>query len=191
MLNLGIYKHCKKKIWNKIQSLLFNIIQGGESSFLGEREREVFVSNLDGFSSDVLLVLQVEVLQPFTVLVLAVQLHPLGSGELVKLLLLVLHLLVSLPQFEVGPAGGHLIYWLANVVNLSLVYTGGKRKSVIFLSRTISDGHQPDAGVGNLFIADVAGLLQFLVDTLDVLVQVGDGESLPTVRALRALIVVN
>ena len=123
MLNLGIYKHCKKKIWNKIQSLLFNIIQGGESSFLGEREREVFVSNLDGFSSDVLLVLQVEVLQPFTVLVLAVQLHPLGSGELVKLLLLVLHLLVSFPQLEIWSPRGNLIHRLSNAVNLSLVNT--------------------------------------------------------------------
>jgi len=48
-----------------------------------------------------------------------------------------------------------------------------------------------DAGVGNLLIADVAGLLEFLVDTLDVLVQVRDGEGLAAVRALSALIVAN
>ena len=36
----------------------------------------------------------------------------------------------------------------------------------------------PDAGVGDLLVADVAGLLQLLVHGLDVLVQVRDGESL-------------
>ena len=147
---------------------------------------------MNGFSSNVLLILQIEVLQSFTVLVLAVQLHPLGSGELVKLLLLVLHLLVSLPQLQIGPTRSHLINWLANVVNLSLVNTEGKRISVkVLLPRNISARYQPDAGVGHLFIADIAGLLQFLVDTLDVLVQVRDGQGLPTVRALRTLIVVN
>ena len=103
---------------------------GEEITFLREREREVFVSNLDGFSSNVLLVLQIEILQSFTILVLAVQLHPLRSGELVELLLLVLHLLVSLPQLQIGSTGSHLINWLANVVNLSLVNTEGKRISV-------------------------------------------------------------
>ena len=49
----------------------------------------------------------------------------------------------------------------------------------------------PDAGVRDLLIADVAGLLQLLVHGLDVLVQVGDGERLAAVRALGALIVVN
>ena len=49
----------------------------------------------------------------------------------------------------------------------------------------------PDAGVRNLLVADVAGLLQLLVHGLDVLVQVGDGERLAAVRALGALIVVN
>ena len=145
---------------------------------------------MDGFSSNVLLVLQIEILQSFTILVLAVQLHPLRSGELVELLLLVLHLLVSLPQLQIRPTRSHLVYWLANVVNLPLMNAEGKRISVL-LSRIFLIRYQPDAGVGNLLIADIAGLLQFLVDTLDVLVEVGDGESLPTVRALCALIVVN
>ena len=48
-----------------------------------------------------------------------------------------------------------------------------------------------DGGVGNLLVADVARLLQLLVHGLDVLVQVGDGERLAAVRALRALVVVN
>ena len=117
MLNLGIYKHCKKKIWNKIQSLLFNIIQGGESSFLGEREREVFVSNLDGSTSHFFFpFLQVKILQTFLVNVLLIigsvflfvsllHLSLLSLGiipdrsaiifsELVKLFFLILHLLV-------------------------------------------------------------------------------------------------
>ena len=100
-------------------------------SSLSKRECEVFVSNLNGFSSNVLLILQIEVLQSFTVLVLAVQLHPLGSSELVELLLLVLHLLVSLPQLQIGPTRGHLIYRLANVVNLALVDTEGENISYI------------------------------------------------------------
>ena len=48
-----------------------------------------------------------------------------------------------------------------------------------------------DGGVGHLLVADVACLLQFLVDTLDVFVQVGNCQSLSTVRTLRALIVVH
>ena len=48
-----------------------------------------------------------------------------------------------------------------------------------------------DGGVGHLLVADVACLLQFLVDTLDVLVQVGDGEGLAAVRTLCALVVVD
>ena len=59
------------------------------------------------------------------------------------------------------------------------------------MERESKANYKPDAGVGDLLVADVAGLLQFLVDTLDVLVQVGDGEGLATVRALGALIVVN
>ena len=49
----------------------------------------------------------------------------------------------------------------------------------------------PDAGVGDLLVADVAGLLQLLVHGLDVLVQVGDGERLAAVWTLCALIVVD
>ena len=49
----------------------------------------------------------------------------------------------------------------------------------------------PDAGVWNLLIANVACLLQFLVHTLDVFVEVGDGECLATVWTLGALIVVH
>ncbi len=48
-----------------------------------------------------------------------------------------------------------------------------------------------DGGVGHLLVADLAGLLHLLVHGLDVLVQVGDGEGLAAVRALRALVVVN
>ena len=48
-----------------------------------------------------------------------------------------------------------------------------------------------DGGVGHLLVADVACLLQFLVDTLDVFVQVGNCQSLSTVRTLRTLIVVH
>ena len=48
-----------------------------------------------------------------------------------------------------------------------------------------------DGGVGNLLIADVTGLLQFLVHTLDVFVQVGNRECLSTIWALCALIVVH
>ena len=48
-----------------------------------------------------------------------------------------------------------------------------------------------DGGVGDLLIADVTGFLQFLVDALDVLVQVRDCERFSTIRALCALIVVN
>ena len=45
--------------------------------------------------------------------------------------------------------------------------------------------------VWNLFVANIACFLQLLVDRLDVLVQVGDGESLATVGALRAPVVVD
>ena len=45
--------------------------------------------------------------------------------------------------------------------------------------------------VWNLFVANIACFLQLLVDRLDVLVQVADGESLATVGALRALVVVD
>ena len=48
-----------------------------------------------------------------------------------------------------------------------------------------------DGGIWNLLIADVTGLLQFLVHALDVFVQVGDGERFSTVWALCALIVVH
>jgi len=48
-----------------------------------------------------------------------------------------------------------------------------------------------DTGVWNLFITDVTSFLQLLVNRLNVFVEVGDGESLPTVRALCALIVVH
>merc|ERR1711997_844422 len=141
-MEFGICKHCKKKSLkqNTFLAILtpLNIIAGGEIAFLRERESEVFVSNLDGFSSNVLLVLQIEVLQSFSVLVLAVQLHPLGSGQLVELLLLVLHLLVSLPQLQIRSTRGHLIYRLANVVNLSLVNTEGEKILVRLLSRKIS-----------------------------------------------------
>ena len=66
----------------------------------------------------------------------------------------------------------------------------GKRISVL-MSRIFLIRYQPDAGVGNLLIADVTRLLQLLVHGLDVLVQVGDGEGLPAVRTLSALVVVN
>ena len=51
--------------------------------------------------------------------------------------------------------------------------------------------YRPDAGVGDLLVADVAGLLQLLVHGLDVLVEVGDGERLAAVGTLRALVVVH
>ena len=49
----------------------------------------------------------------------------------------------------------------------------------------------PNAGVRILFVTNVTSLLQLLVNSLDVLVQVGDDESLATIRALCALIVVD
>ena len=42
----------------------------------------------------------------------------------------------------------------------------------------------PTAGVRILFVTNVTSLLQLLVNSLDVLVQVGYGESLATIRAL-------
>jgi len=48
-----------------------------------------------------------------------------------------------------------------------------------------------DTGIGNLLVTNIASLLQLLVNRLDVLVEVGDGEGLATIRALCALIVVD
>jgi len=48
-----------------------------------------------------------------------------------------------------------------------------------------------DARIWDFFIADVTSLLEFLVNRLDVLVEVGDGESLATVWTLGALVVVH
>merc|ERR1719180_30791 len=158
-----------------------------------KRECEVFVSNLDGSTSHLLLsFLQVQILQAFlinvflisSVFLLLISLHlPSLSlrvapnwcavifSQLVKFFLLVLHLLVPFPQFEIGTPGCDIIYGFANVVNFSLVHR--------------------DGGIWNLLIADVTSFLQFLVHTLDVFVQVGDCECFSTVWAFCALIVVH
>ncbi len=78
---------------------------------------------------------------------------------------------VALAQLEIRTAGRDIVHGLADAVDLALV--------------------DADGGVGHLLVADLAGLLHLLVHGLDVLVQVGDGEGLPAVRALRALVVVN
>ena len=81
---------------------------------------------------------------------------------------------------------------LANVVNLPLVNTGQRfcHKLCYNIIHKIAR-YRPDAGVGDLLVADVAGLLQLLVHGLDVLVEVGDGERLAAVGTLRALVVVH
>ena len=48
-----------------------------------------------------------------------------------------------------------------------------------------------NGGVGHLLVADLARLLHLLVHGLDVLVEVGNGERFPTIRALGALVIVN
>ena len=78
---------------------------------------------------------------------------------------------IPLPQFQIRASRCYIVNGLANIVNFSLVHR--------------------DGGVGHLLVADVACLLQFLVDTLDVFVQVGNCQSLSTVRTLRTLIVVH
>ena len=75
------------------------------------------------FSSHVLLVLEIKVFEALSILVLAVQLHSLGSGQLVEFFLLILHLLISLPQLQVWSSGRDFVYGLADVVNFSLVHT--------------------------------------------------------------------
>merc|ERR1712088_1247678 len=158
-----------------------------------KRECEVFVSNLNSSASHLLLsLLQVKILQAFLIdvllvvsgVLLLVSLHlpplPLWMtpdwravifSEFVKFFFLVLHLLVPFSQFEIRTPGCDIINGFANVVNFSLVHR--------------------DGGVGNLLIADVAGLLQFLVHTLDVFVQVRDSECLSTIWALCALVVMH
>jgi hypothetical protein len=78
---------------------------------------------------------------------------------------------VALAQLEIRAARRDIVHGLADAVDLALV--------------------DADGGVGHLLVADLAGLLHLLVHGLDVLVQVGDGEGLAAVRALRALVIVN
>jgi hypothetical protein len=78
---------------------------------------------------------------------------------------------VALAQLEIRAARRDIVHGLADAVDLALV--------------------DADGGVGHLLVADLAGLLHLLVHGLDVLVQVGDGEGLPAVRALCALVIVN
>merc|ERR1712088_593015 len=151
-----------------------------------KRECEVFVSNMNSSASHLLLsFLQVKILQAFLIdVLLLVSLHlpslPLWMtpdrravifSELVKLFFLVLHLLVPFPQFEIWTPWRDIINGFANVVDFSFVHR--------------------DGGVGNLLITDVAGLLQFLVHTLDVFVKVGNSECLSTIWALCALVVMH
>merc|ERR1719384_250706 len=157
-----------------------------------KRECEVLVSNLNSSASHLLLsFLQVKILQAFLIdvllisgVLLLVSLHlpslPLWMtpnrravifSELVKLFFLVLHLLVPFPQFEIWTPWRDIINGFANVVDFSFVHR--------------------DGGVGNLLITDVTGLLQFLVHTLDVFVQVGNSECLATIWALCALVVMH
>ena len=77
-------------------------------------------------------------------------------------------------------------------MNLPLVDTGQRccHKLCYNIIHRIAR-YRPDAGVGDLLVADVAGLLQLLVHGLDVLVEVGDGERLAAVGTLRALVVVH
>ena len=64
-------------------------------------------------------------------------------------------ILISFLQLGVWPTRSHLVNRFANVMKLSVVNT--------------------DTGVRELFIANVADLLQFLVNGLDMLVKVGPG----------------
>ena len=97
------------------------------NGLLGERKGEVFVTNLNCFSSHIFFIFKIKVLETLTILIFAVQLHSLRCvGQLVELLILVLHLLVPLPQLEIWSPWCHLVYRLADVVNLPLVYTEQK-----------------------------------------------------------------
>ena len=94
------------------------------NGLLGERKGEVFVTNLNCFSSHIFFIFKIKVLETLTILIFAVQLHSLRCvGQLVELLILVLHLLVPLPQLEIWSPRGNLIHRLSNAVNLSLVNT--------------------------------------------------------------------
>ena len=79
--------------------------------------------------------------------------------------------IIPFPQFEIRTPWCDVINRLANVVNFSLVHR--------------------DGGVWNLLIADIAGLLQFFVHTLNVFVQIRDRERLSAIRTLCAFVVVH
>ena len=72
------------------------------------------------------------------------------------------------------------MWTLKNGINVIL-----KVKCLLFAS------YIPDARIWDFFIADVTSLLEFLVNRLDVFVEVGDGESLATIWTLGALVVVH